>query len=434
MENHRWIEISRRIYARLLYLYPTEHRAEYGADMLQLFTDQCRPAGRPLALLALWLRTLVDLGLSALREHMASPQATLGLLESAPNAPLPWKGVALVLIPGLAFFIGQVGQLMGQDWFYWMIYRAAYFLIIPVLLVWAWKRKFPIWGLVPLGLLCKTLSGFVYRWFFLALDETNPLLGFMYYLTKSQQKSTPKEALVIFLLVVILGLLWLVWRRVGISRLAWAWLGVYVLLVISNFLVNGQDYIFRYPPLPESPEFVREYLFFMGGYGIITYGGFLGLILFGALLSRRHGRLAVLLPLGYLLPTVLYGRMSNEWPIPGSLEFAYMFSVSVGILVYRFIVALAGPLWVVRSATLRMQKRAGIITLVSLLAIQGMFNLGLFAFTSGGWQPQRFISSYMMIVESLILGAGILMALVLYQAQPAAQAAKAVEEALPTAS
>jgi hypothetical protein len=39
MENKRWIKISRRVYARLLNLYPAGHRAEYGADMLQVFTD-----------------------------------------------------------------------------------------------------------------------------------------------------------------------------------------------------------------------------------------------------------------------------------------------------------------------------------------------------------------------------------------------------------
>src|SRR5512133_2350137 len=153
MATHRSIDISRRIYARLLVLYPAGHRAEYGADLLQLFTDQCQDAARSrqrLAFFSLWLRTLGDLAASALREHLVSPHSWAGLLEAAPNAPLPWKGVALVLLPGLIFFIAQVGQLTGQDWFFLLSYRAGYFMILPVLVVWAWKRKFPIWGLMPL--------------------------------------------------------------------------------------------------------------------------------------------------------------------------------------------------------------------------------------------------------------------------------------------
>ena len=155
METKRWINISRRVYARLLYLYPAGHRAEYGTDMLQVFTDQCRAANQAhtgLAFLALWVRTLIDLGINVVREHLTAPQGGLGGLENGPIQPLPWKGVALVLAPGLIFFGSQVAQLTGQDWFFLMVYRAGYFLILPVLAAWAWTRRFPVWGLIPLGL------------------------------------------------------------------------------------------------------------------------------------------------------------------------------------------------------------------------------------------------------------------------------------------
>src|SRR4030042_4276358 len=78
-------------------------------------------------------------------------------MEGVPHSPLPWKGVALVMIPGLVFFIGQIGQLAGEDWFFLLASRAAYFLILPVLLVWIFKRRFPVWGLIPLGMLFRTL-------------------------------------------------------------------------------------------------------------------------------------------------------------------------------------------------------------------------------------------------------------------------------------
>ena len=78
------------------------------------------------------------------------------MLEAVPNKPLPWKGVVLVLIPGIVFMVGQIGQLAGEDWFFLLVRRAAYYLIVPVLLVWFVKRKFPIWGLIPLGMIYRT--------------------------------------------------------------------------------------------------------------------------------------------------------------------------------------------------------------------------------------------------------------------------------------
>jgi hypothetical protein len=94
--------------------------------MLQVFTDQLRDAyqaneGR--GVFSVWVRTLWDLGVSALKEQFSSPHLTAGLLEAVPNTPLPWKGVVLVLVPGLVFFIAQIVQLSGQDLFFLMVYR-----------------------------------------------------------------------------------------------------------------------------------------------------------------------------------------------------------------------------------------------------------------------------------------------------------------------
>jgi uncharacterized protein involved in exopolysaccharide biosynthesis len=62
--SNRSLELSQRLYGRLLAAYPLRHRQEYGGAMAQLFRDQCRDAwaaGRTWGLLALWLRTLPDL-------------------------------------------------------------------------------------------------------------------------------------------------------------------------------------------------------------------------------------------------------------------------------------------------------------------------------------------------------------------------------------
>jgi hypothetical protein len=396
--------------------------------MLQVFTDQCRAANQArtgLAFLALWIRTLIDLGINVVREHLTSPQGGLGGLENGPIQPLPWKGVALVLLPGLIFFASQVAQLTGQDWFFLMVYRAAYFLIVPVLALWAWTRKFPVWGLIPLGLLMNTLLSVGYRMQFLpyvAPEAVNPLLGWLVPIIKTIPPTTLQIIPVILFLLAILVLLWWSKRRVGIPGRAWAWLGVYAALVISYILV------IVYPILSTKIVAINarvanlvmadnlKELIDQASYYLYIYGGFLVLILLGALLAARHGRLAALLPLGYLLPTVLYGRVSNDWPNPGTPEFTLMLTVAAAALAYRFLVALAGPLWIVRSATGRMQKRASVTSLMVLVGIQAAFNL-VMLFTSQ-WGGKQLTDAYFAISGQLIVGAGLALALALYRNAP----------------
>jgi len=426
MQTNRWIKISRRVYARLLYLYPAPHRAEYGADMLQVFTDQCRAANQTkigLAFLALWVRTLIDLGINVVREHLTSPQGALGALESGPVKPLPWKGVALVLAPGLIFFGSQVAQLTGQDWFFLMVYRAGYFMIIPVLAAWAWTRKFPIWGLIPLGLLFNTLLSLGYRMQFLAYSGTqnvNPLLRWLVPIIKTMRPNTLKIIPIIVFLLAILALLWSAKRRVGIPGRAWAWLGVYAGLVIFYILVYGYHVLSINTISPNTPvEALMMAIIDQSSYELYIYGGFLVLILLGALLAARHGRLAALLPLGYLLPTVLYGRITDQWPSLGSAEFSFMLTAGVAVLTYRFVVALAGPLWIVRSATGRMQKRASVISLMVLVAIQAVSNLAMLF--NRPWFTDQLIYTYFSIAEQLIVAAGLALALALYRNAPQPQ-------------
>ena len=164
MKTNRWIELSKRFYRLLLYLYPKGYRATYEMEMLHVFTNQCRDTYKqrgPLGILLLWPRTLIDVIVTVTNEHLTDPEAKFGLLEAIPNAPLPWKGVLLVLIPGLIFFISQIEQVSSsKDWFFFAYYRAAYFLILPVLLVWMFTRRFPVWGLIPFGLLYGTLRSY----------------------------------------------------------------------------------------------------------------------------------------------------------------------------------------------------------------------------------------------------------------------------------
>jgi len=395
MKSDRWIELSRRFYSRLLYLYPKEHRLEYGPSMLQVFTNQCRSAcqkGEFWGLIALWFRILPDLGISALQEQVSSPRSSWGMLEAVPNAPLPWKAVAMVLVPGLIFFIAQIGQLSGQDWFDLMVYRAAYFLIIPVILIWAITRKFPIWGLVPLGLLFNTVWGFGYRLQNSMLDSSNQIWSRLMYLVY-QYPIVEKIVIVAGPLSLMIILVWLSARRRQFSTWAWAWMGIYLLLVVITmryaFLINLASFNWKF-----YPENISASDFYY-------YSGFLLLILLGTLLASRHGRLVILLPLGYLLPTVLYGH-TTETPL---------FWISGIVLVYRTLIAVVAPVWIVRSASDKAIKQASTIVVLAVIGIQVAMHAG--EFVSTPWQG--WVQIYSSFSTDLLTIAGIALALSLYK-------------------
>ena len=86
--------------------------------------------------------------------------------------------------------------------------------------------------------------------------------------------------------------------------------------------------------------------------------GLLLAVLLGTQLARRQGHLAILVPLGYLLPTVLYGRF---YFIRGPDA---LFWVSTGVFAYRLLIAVVAPVWIVRSASDRSKRRAAAIALL----------------------------------------------------------------------
>lgn len=73
--QNRSLAFSQKVFEQLLLAYPAAHRAEYGADMAQLFRDQCRDAwseARHFGLVKLWLRVLPDLLKTCLREQFSN--------------------------------------------------------------------------------------------------------------------------------------------------------------------------------------------------------------------------------------------------------------------------------------------------------------------------------------------------------------------------
>jgi hypothetical protein len=79
--------------------------------MLQVFTDQCRDAYQQNADWGSYYCGLVSCltwAILAVVEHLSTPRASWELMEPVPESPLPWKGVLLILFPGLVYLISQM--------------------------------------------------------------------------------------------------------------------------------------------------------------------------------------------------------------------------------------------------------------------------------------------------------------------------------------
>ena len=63
------MNISYRLYGLLLFAYPAEFRREFADQMLQVFRDCYRTEARARSLPSFWLRTLVDLVITAAQER-----------------------------------------------------------------------------------------------------------------------------------------------------------------------------------------------------------------------------------------------------------------------------------------------------------------------------------------------------------------------------
>jgi hypothetical protein len=434
MKTNRWMALSQRLYRWLLRLYPRAYRATYESEMFHVFTDQCREAcaqrGR-LAMPLLWLRTLVDVGVTIVREHLSDPRAKAGLLEAAPNAPLPWKGVLLVLIPGLIFFVSQIEQVTcSNDWFFLVFFRAGYFLILPVLLIWLLTRRFPVWGLIPLGLLYETLWSYGQRFQLSRLPFVGHLFAHDTLVLFDMQMSTHhlKYLLATFACVILLGvLIGYNARRGQISRSAWKGLGLYglliVLWIVGDSIATREVYGFTvWQSHYLSPADLKEYLSQMPLRYLYDSLPFLLLIFVGILFARKHGGLTFLILLGYLLPTILFGRYSiwND-PLP-------FYLISLAVLAYRFLVALVAPVWLVRAASLPGRQRAVAIPVVMAIISQIFLNIIVTLAVAARhifYQP-NLLDLASTIWSPLIIAAGLGLAVILYLPGEAEQNAGSV--------
>jgi hypothetical protein len=419
MTANQWIESSHKVYTTFLNLYPTEHRAEYGESMRQVFTDQCRSAYRQkgtTGLILLWLRTLPDLGYSAFVEHLSGPGARLGLMEPVPNAPLPWKGVFLILLPGLVYLVSQVAQLTGQPWYMTVYYRAAFLLILPVLAVWAVTRRFPLWGLIPVGLLYRLLQEIGYQFIVLHPDvfSSNPLLNLVLTIAKQIQKE-----LLILVVVFTAISLFLAWRYLRLhkpSRGFWFCLGLYLLVATAQIVINVTRTATLNPEQFANGD-LWGYFKDVISWGLYDSTAFLCLIFIGTLFTRRHGFFAVLIPMGYILPTMLVGL---PWQIESSSNSAFALTmIYAAVLVYRALLSLVAPIWMSRSGSLAGKKRVVLVSIAVALGIQAVMQFFPLMLYPGQSQiSAQWVTS--VALDEIKLISAIVLGIVMYQsASPA---------------
>jgi hypothetical protein len=404
----------KRVYARLLRLYPAEYRSEFGEEMQRCFSDQCRAAqGNSWPFwVALWLRTVWDTLKNAIREHFTSPFSSRGLLEAEPGRPLPWKGVLLVLIPGVIVFIMQVGTLNGKDWFFTSVKWVGFACLAPALITWITTRKFPVWGLMPLGMAFYELRSIferqVYQW---SLSFVIPLRD---WLQKGRNKITGDcffgEVLILVIILVVMA--WLALRKQKVERGLWVWAGLYGLLFAATVGVNaiqwqGGSYI----PKDDVLQSLVWPLVNQGFYG----AGFFWLVaLLGAFLARRHGKRAILLLAGYLLPVMLYG----SYLIYTDFTTAELSPdrINASVFIYRICLALLIPLWLARADSSKKQWAAVIAPVSLALIAQASLHIAqaIIFLPKDLWK----YSALQTGMEGLLTAAGFALAFKLYRSTP----------------
>ena len=104
-ERHeRALDISEHVYKALLKAYPKEFRREYGLQMAQAFRDSCgEELGRDgiVGLIKLWVRTLLDLVMTALVERSSARAND----EEAGMKDYKLAGIGFVLLLAPLFFV-----------------------------------------------------------------------------------------------------------------------------------------------------------------------------------------------------------------------------------------------------------------------------------------------------------------------------------------
>src|SRR5688572_14644994 len=96
------LPVSQRFYALMLTAYPAEFRRQYGAPMVQLFRD-CEDAARNRkglgALMHFWMTALLDLVITAPKEHLDNLRKEKSVMKNLRRDALALFGcVAIIFV------------------------------------------------------------------------------------------------------------------------------------------------------------------------------------------------------------------------------------------------------------------------------------------------------------------------------------------------
>ena len=104
-KSPRILTFSDRVYRGLLFLYPADHRQEYGPLMAQAFHDLGRDAlqiGGIFRLARLWLGTLPDVAVTTMNEHLEKKE------RKPMNKPMEKVGLIFLAIAFVVYLIAAV--------------------------------------------------------------------------------------------------------------------------------------------------------------------------------------------------------------------------------------------------------------------------------------------------------------------------------------
>jgi hypothetical protein len=126
------VAFSDRLYRLLMWLYPADHRREYGPLMAQVFRDQCRTAylrDGASGVLWVWFPLVVDLAVSLTEEHRRKGFSMSKESFARFSSPL-------LMLGGLAWVLSSYSQFQpGSHYNYWGIYQLSIAMISPAFLL-----------------------------------------------------------------------------------------------------------------------------------------------------------------------------------------------------------------------------------------------------------------------------------------------------------
>lgn len=316
----RSLRLSLRLYQVLLQAYPPVYRQAYGSYMRQLFADLCRdvaaPHGLP-GLLRLWLLIVPDLAKSCSIAYLEAAREDLMRLSQT-ITPVPWRNVALVIVPGILFGISRVVSPLG-----WL--AGAGFVLVALLAaaLLLRQRPLPIWSLLVLGLLTSwALQLFSYGLPGLLIRSLTRLDFPALHAWGNSLLFSPESQQMVAAIPIWLAIFWLLWKYYPAWHSA-RWIILLIGLSIAAAIILIDTLILLSTGLVLLPAAI------------------------GLALSRRFGSLASLFVLGACSQQVLFD--SDYYS--GSLVINQPFYALYVLLVIWLLVTIA-PLLLLRAQTL----------------------------------------------------------------------------------